>query len=59
MNGVRVKITKGNFPTPFGLEYEAKGAYIQNKNIIIVGNLKDNSTVRVKYPKQNVELNFF
>ena len=59
MNGVKVKIAKGNFPTPFGLEYEAKGAYVQNKYIIVVGNLKDNSTIRIKYPKDNVKLSFF
>lgn len=59
MNGVKVTITKGNFPTPFGLEYQAKGAYIQNKHIIVVGNLKDNSTIRIKYPKENVKLTFY
>lgn len=32
MNGVKVIITKGDFPTPFGLEYTAKGAYVQGIN---------------------------
>jgi hypothetical protein len=59
MNGVKVKITQGNFPTPFGLEYEAKGAYLQGKYIVVVGNLKDNSTIRIKYPKDNCKLEFF
>lgn len=59
MNGVKIKIIKGNFPIPFGLEYEAKGAYIQGKYIIVVGNLENNSTIRIKYPKENVNLTFF
>jgi len=59
VNGVKVTIIKGDFPTPFGLEYEAKGAYVQNKHIIVVGNLKDNSTIRIKYPKENIKLKFF
>jgi hypothetical protein len=59
MNGVKVKIKEGNFPTPFGLEYTAKGAYVQGKHIIVVGNIENDSTIRIKYPKQNVMLEFF
>lgn len=42
--------------TPFGLDYCAKGFYIQGKFAIIVGNLSDNSTIRMKYPIDNVSI---
>jgi hypothetical protein len=57
MKGVRVKITpRSNYPTPFGLEYNAKGFYIQKKHIIVVGELSRDTTVRIKYPKDEVEI---
>lgn len=59
MLGVEVKVTKGDFPTPYGLEYKAKGAYRQGKYIIVVGNLKDNSTIRIKYPHDKVNIQIF
>jgi hypothetical protein len=58
MNGVKVNITKGDFPCPFGLSYEAKGAYVQGKYIIVVGRLNPENTIRIKYPKSNVKLEF-
>jgi uncharacterized protein YgiM (DUF1202 family) len=60
MEGVEVKIsktTKAN--TPYGFHYKAKGAYVQGKYIIVVGELKENNTIRIKYPKDDVELKFF
>ena len=59
MNGVKVKISEGDFPTPYGLKYEAKGAYTQGKYIVVVGNFGDNSTIRIKYPKDKIKLKFF
>lgn len=59
ISGIRVKIIrdgKSSFPTPFGLNYCAKGFYIQGKFAIIVGNLSDNSTIRMKYPIDNVSI---
>lgn len=59
ISGIRVKITrdkKSSFPTPFGLDYCAKGFYIQKKFAIIVGNLSDDSTIRIKYPIDNVSI---
>ena len=38
-------------PTPYGLEYKAKGAYKQGKHIIVVGLIKDDgseNTIRIK-----------
>ncbi len=58
MNGVKVTLVKGDFPTPFGLEYTAKGAYVQGKNIIVVGNLNLDNTIRIKYPKTHIKLEF-
>lgn len=58
MRGVKVKITKSyNYSTPFGLEYEAKGFYIQKKHMIIVGELNRDNTMRIKYPKDDVQIN--
>ena len=52
MIGVKVKINpRISVPTPFGLEYEAKGFYMQGKNIIVVGRLEPENTIRIKYPK--------
>jgi hypothetical protein len=59
ISGIRVKIKRdknSNFPTPFGLNYCAKGFYVQGKFAIIVGNLSDNSTIRMKYPIDNVSI---
>ena len=57
MKGIKVKISKSSdYPTPFGLEYEAKGFYIQKKNIIIVGKLYPDNTIRIKYPIQDVSI---
>jgi hypothetical protein len=57
MVGVKVKINpSSNYPTPFGLEYSAKGFYIQKKHVIVVGNLSDDSTVRIKYPLNDVKV---
>jgi hypothetical protein len=58
MNGVKVTITKGDFPTPFGLEYTAKGAYVQKKHIVVVGTLHPDTTIRIKYPKSHIKLEF-
>lgn len=58
MNGVEVTITEGHFSTPFGLQYKAKGAYVQGKHIIVVGRLEPDNTIRIKYPKENVKLKF-
>ncbi len=60
MEKVIVKITNNNpkYPTPYGKEYEAKGAYRQGKFIIVVGELKSNNTIRIKYPASDVELTF-
>lgn len=60
ITGIHVKIKKSNFPTPFGLDYFAKGFYIQGKFAIVVGNLGDEknseSTIRLKYPIDNVSI---
>ena len=57
MKGIKVKINKSsNYPTPFGLEYDAKGFYIQKKSIIIVGLLNHDNTIRIKYPIQDVTI---
>jgi hypothetical protein len=50
--------TETNYPLPFGKHYEAKGAYRQGKFIIVVGEIKSNTTVRVKYPAEDVHLEF-
>jgi len=60
MNGVEVKIKKTTEAnTPYGYHYKAKGAYVQGKYIIVVGELKEDNTIRIKYPKDDVELKFF
>jgi len=60
MNGVEVKIKSSTVAnTPFGLVYKAKGAYVQGKYIIVVGQLNPDSTIRIKYPKTDVDLKFF
>lgn len=54
---VEVCINKtSNYPTPFGLIYDAKGFYIQGKYIIVVGNMDTNSTIRIKYPLKDVSI---
>ena len=51
-----------NYPTPFGKEYEAKGAYRQGKNIVVVGCLNSygnqENTIRIKYPASDIKLTF-
>jgi hypothetical protein len=60
MNGVKVKIDPNYCGyAPFGFNYEAKGAYIQGNFVIVVGNLKENTSIRMKYPKNIVNLIFF
>lgn len=59
ISGIHVKIKhdkNSNFPTPFGLDYYAKGFYVQGKFAIIVGNLSNDSTIRMKYPIANVSI---
>ena len=59
MEKVVVEVSKDTvYPTPYGYKYEAKGAYRQGKFIIVVGELKSNSTIRVKYPATDVKLKF-
>jgi hypothetical protein len=60
-NGVKVTISeKTTSPTPYGLEYKAKGCYVNKKNLIVVGNLETNSTVRITYPMKDIEnMEFF
>lgn len=54
---VEVLINKtSDYPTPFGLIYDAKGFYIQGKHIIVVGNMDNNSTIRIKYPLKDVSI---
>lgn len=60
MEKVLVKITKKHpdYPLPYGRNYEAKGAYRQGKFVIVVGRLNPDTTMRVKYPADDVELTF-
>ena len=60
MEKVIVKILNNNpdYPTPYGKQYEAKGAYRQGKFIVVVGEIKSNSTTRIKYPASDLELKF-
>lgn len=58
VKGVSVIIVPtSNYPTPFGLKYEAKGFYIQKNKIVVVGNLENNNTMRIKYPVNDVSIN--
>lgn len=60
IKGIKVKIFKtSDYPTPFGLEYDAKGFYIQKNNVIIVGTLNPDSTIRIKYPIEDVYIEIF
>ena len=60
MNGVEVKIKETtNVPTPYGLHYKAKGAYVQGKFIVVVGHYDPDHTVRIKYPKDDIQLKFY
>ena len=53
--GIKVTISENtNSPTPYGFEYLAKGCYINKKNIIIVGNLINNNTIRLSYPIKDI-----
>lgn len=57
MRGVKVTVSPDcAYPKPFGLVYEAKGFYIQKRHIVVVGNLKDDSTIRLKYPLKDVQI---
>lgn len=48
--GVRVELDGGcKSPMPFGRSYVAKGFYVQGKHVIVVGEQKTGSTVRLKY----------
>jgi hypothetical protein len=60
MEKVIVEILNENpsYPTPFGKKYEAKGAYRQGKYIIVVGEIESNGTIRIKYPAQDLKLEF-
>jgi len=60
MEKVIVEILNENpsYPTPFGKKYEAKGAYRQGKYIIVVGEIESNTTIRIKYPAQDLKLEF-
>ena len=60
MEKVIVKILNNNpdYPTPYGKQYEAKGAYRQGKFIVVVGEIKSNTTTRIKYPASDLELKF-
>ena len=60
MEKVIVKILNHNpdYPTPYGKQYEAKGAYRQGKYIVVVGEIKSNTTTRIKYPASDLELKF-
>lgn len=46
------------YPIPYGKNYEAKGAYRQGNYIIVVGEIKSNSTMRIKYPASDLKLTF-
>lgn len=57
MKGVNVTISpETTANTPYGLTYMAKGAYVQGKFIIVVGNLVEKNTIRIKYPANDVEI---
>ena len=60
MEKVIVKILNNNpdYPIPFGLNYEAKGAYRQGKYIIVVGNVAEDNAIRIKYPASDIKLTF-
>jgi hypothetical protein len=53
---IEINNPKPHYPTPYGLKYEAKGAYRQGKFIIAVGNIENNNTVRIKYPASDVKI---
>jgi hypothetical protein len=55
---VEILNNEPNYPTPFGLNYEAKGAYRQGKYIVVVGNIAQDNTIRIKYPESDVKLTF-
>lgn len=55
---VEIINTNPDYPTPFGLNYEAKGAYRQGKNIVVVGRLNPDNTIRITYPHSDVKLTF-
>lgn len=64
MEKVIVEIINENpdYPTPYGKKYEAKGAYRQGKNIVVVGCLptmgNPENTIRIKYPARDLKLVF-
>ena len=60
MKGVKVEIDPDyDGPLPFTRTYLAKGAYVQGKYIVVVGNLANDSTIRVKYKASVVKLVFY
>jgi hypothetical protein len=55
--GVKVKITPScDYPTPYGLEYNAKGCYVNKKQMIVVGHLERGNTIRISYPINDVTI---
>lgn len=57
MNGVKVNINEKYLGyRPFGNSYEAKGAYTQGNFIVVVGNIKDNTSIRMKYPRECITI---
>jgi hypothetical protein len=57
MKGVKVTINPtSEYHRPYGNTYEAKGFYVQGKNIIVVGDLKSGNTIRIKYPLKDVTI---
>jgi len=61
IKGVKVTINKSEeYPTPYGLEYDAKGAYRQKKHVVVVGCLETRgnpeNTIRIKYPAKDITL---
>lgn len=61
-NGIEVCITPtSEYPLPYGKKYKAKGCYIQKKEIVVVGLIKDDgydNTIRIKYPLADVDVKF-
>ena len=53
--GIKVKISeKTNSSTPYGFEYKAKGCYVNKKNLIVVGHIENDNTIRLKYPMKDI-----
>ena len=64
IKGVKIHINKSsNYPTPFTIDYIAKGFYIQRTQIVVVGYVVldddvniaiSSSPIRMKYPAKDV-----